>query len=300
MKVDWKHKWMQIPFGTTSVVLTGFPEMQNNDLMFQLLSLHTTEQSSTDLSAFPPDIQGILSKFTDVCSPPSELPLVRPYDHSIPLIQGARPVNSTSYRYPPVLNDEIETQVTQMLQQGVIQPSNSPFSSPVLLVKKKDGSWRFCVDYRYLNDLTVKGTFPIPVFKQLMDELSNAKWFSILGLFAGYHQVRLREGEEHKTVFSTHSGHFEFKVMAFGLTSAPNTFQQAMNITLASLLRKCVIVFFDDILVISPTYEQHLEDLNKVFQLLQSEQWHIKLSKCRFAKQQISPGPRCQFGWHSY
>jgi hypothetical protein len=288
MKVDWKDKWMQIPFGNTSIVLHGFPEMQNRDLVFQLLSLHATEQLSAEPPAYTHEIQQILSQFPDVCSPPSELPPVRPYDHSIPLIQGARPVNIRSYRYPPMLKDEIEHQVTQMLQQGIIQPSNSPFSSPVLLVKKKDGSWRFCVDYRYLNDLTVKGTFPIPVFEQLMDELSNAKWFSILDLFAGYHQVRLKEGEEHKTAFSTHSGHFEFKVMAFGLTGAPNTFQQAMNITLASLLRKCVIVFFDDILVFSPTDEQHLEDLKKVFHLLQSENWHIKLSKCRFAQQQIS------------
>jgi len=158
----------------------------------------------------------------------------------------------------------------------------------VLLVRKKDGSWHFCVDYRYLNDLTVKGTFPIPVFDQLMDELSRARWFFILDLFAVYHQVRLKEGEEHKTTFSTHSGHFEFKVMAFGLTGAPNTFQQAMNLTLAPLLRKCVIVFFDDILVFSPTYEQHLIDLRKVFELLQSEHWHIKLSKCRFAQQKLS------------
>jgi hypothetical protein len=215
---------MQIPIAKHSVVLSGCPDMQQNDLVFQLLSLHSSDQSSIDISAFSYDIQDILLKYKDVCSPPSELPPARPYDHSIPLIQGARPVNIRSYRYPPVLKDEIEHQVTQMLQQGIIQPSNSPFSSPVLLVKKKDGSWRFCVDYRYLNDLTVKGTFPIPVFEQLMDELSNAKWFSILDLFAGYHQVRLKEGEEHKTAFSTHSGHFEFKVMAFGLTGAPNTF----------------------------------------------------------------------------
>jgi hypothetical protein len=93
-----------------------------------------------------------------------------------------------------------------------------------MMVWKKDRSWRFCVDYRYLNDLTVKGTFSIPVFTQLMDELSRARWFSILDLFVGYHQVSLKEGEEFKTAFSTHFEHFEFKVMAFGLTGAPNTF----------------------------------------------------------------------------
>ena len=103
------------------------------------------------------------------------------------------------------------------------------------MLVKKDGTWTFCVDYYYLNDLTVKGTFPIPAFNQLMDELSNACWFSNLDLFAGYHQVGLKASDEHKTAFSTHSGHYEFKVMAFGLTGAPNTFESAMNITLAPL-----------------------------------------------------------------
>lgn len=122
-------------------------------------------------------------------------------------MEGARPVTVRPYRYPPALKDEIETQVDAMLKQGLIQPSTSPFNSPVLLVHKKDGTWRFCVDYRYLNDLTVKTAFPIPAFEQLMDELAGARYFSTLDLLSGYHQIRLREGEEHKTAFSTHVGH---------------------------------------------------------------------------------------------
>lgn len=121
-----------------------------------------------------------------------------------------------------------------------------------------------------------------------MDELSRARWFSINDLFARYHQVRLKEGEEYKTTFLTHSGHFEFTMMSFGLTGAPNTFQRAMDLTLAPLLRKCVIVLFDDILVFSPTYEQHLVDLKQVFELLQAEHWHIKLSKCHFVQQHLT------------
>lgn len=160
---------------------------------------------------------------------------------------------------------------------SIIQLSTSPFSSPVLLVRKKDGSWRFCVDYRYLNAMTVKSVYPIPVFNQLVDELGTASWFSILDLHSGYHQ----------TAFSTHAGHFEFCVVPFGLTGAPATFQGAMNSTLSPLLQPCVLVFFDDILVYSSSYDEHLHHLHQVLTLLAKDQWIIKFKKCHFAKQEI-------------
>jgi hypothetical protein len=144
------------------------------------------------------------------------------------------------------------------------------------------------VDYRYLNALTLKSGLPIPVFDELMDELAKATWFSTLDLNSGYHQIRLKKGEEFKTSFQTHFGHFEFKVLAFGLCGAPGTFQGAMNTTLSPLLRKCVLVFFDDILVYSETFDDHIQHLKLVLQLLSRDRWNIKLSKCKFAQQSIT------------
>lgn len=143
----------------------------------------------------------------------------------------------------------------------------------MILVKKKDGSWRPCIDYRHLNALTMTGKFPIPVFDELVDELAGDSWFSLLDLNSGFHQIRMKEDEEYKTAFQTHFGHFEFKVMSFGLCGAPGTFQGAMNVTLKPLLRKCVLVFFDDILVYSKTFADHLVHLRVVFHLLASDQW---------------------------
>lgn len=149
-------------------------------------------------------MQCVLDEFVDLFAEPSELPPHRACDHRIPLIPGAQPVAVCSYRYSPQLKSEIEAQVSEMLKTGIIQPSSSAFSSPVLLVRKKDGIWRFCVDYRMLNSLIVKSKFPIPVIDELLDELSSARWFSSLDLRAGFNQIRLAPGEEHKTAFQTH------------------------------------------------------------------------------------------------
>lgn len=170
-----------------------------------------------------------------------------------------------------------------MLSSGVIQHSNSPFSSSILLVKKKDGTFRFCVDFRHLNAITTKTKYPVPVIKELLDELHGASWFSCLDLTAGYHQIRLAAGEEPKTAFQTHSGHYEFQVMAFGLSGIPATFLKAMNTTLHPVLRKCILVFFDDILIYIHNFEEHVQHVRMVLELLAKDQWQVKLSKCVFA-----------------
>jgi hypothetical protein len=235
----------------------------------------------------PPEVQQLLDKFVDVFLTPSGLPPRRRYDHSIPLIHGARPVSMSPYRIAPDLKTELERQVQELLDQGVIVHSTSAFGSPVVLVKKGDKTWRLVVDYRHLNAVTVKGKNPPPVIDELLDELAGARWFSKLDLRAGYHQIRLAPGEEHQTAFQTHNGHYEFKVMAFVLTGAPATFQHAMNDSLALVLRKFALVFFDDILIYSPTFELHLEHLSTILSILQKDKWQVKLYKCAFAPQKV-------------
>jgi hypothetical protein len=236
----------------------------------------------------PEDVQSVLSQFSEVFEEPRQLPPRRACDHKIPLIPGAQPVNIRAYRHKPELKSEIERQVKELLESGVIQISTSHFSSPAILVKKKDGTWRLCVDYRALNSMTVIRKFLVPVIDELLDELAGARWFSKMDLRAGYHQIRLAPGEELKTAFQTHSEHYEYTVMPFGLAGAPATFLGAMNATLQPLLRKCVVVFFDDILVYSRSLTEHTEHLRQVLQLLKRDNWKVKKTKCAFGQQHIS------------
>ncbi|XP_042065700.1 uncharacterized protein LOC121809231 [Salvia splendens] len=235
---------------------------------------------------FPPDIPAdcrrVLDSHRGVFDLPIGMPPPRAFDHRIHLLPGTRPINVRPYRYPYFQKNEIERQVTEMLSQGIIQRSQSPFSSPVLLIRKKDGTFRFCIDYRALNLATVPDQFPIPTADELFDELGCAKFFTKLDLRSGYHQIRMHDADIFKTAFRTHDGHFEFLVMPFGLTNAPSTFQAAMNTIFQPLLRRCVIVFFDDILVYSPTLADHCEHLSQVLSLLSANKFYVKLSKCSF------------------
>jgi hypothetical protein len=207
------------------------------------LQLDDNEEAKSDQSV-PEEVQSLLNTYAGVFASTVSYPPDRACNHSIPLIEGARPVHIRPYRYAPVLKTEIEQQVQDMLKQGLIQPSTSPFSSPMLLVKKKDGSYRFCVDHRHLNAITRKCEYPVPIIEELLDELQSASWFSTLDLCSGFHQIQMDPTDTFKTAFQTHEGHYEFRAMSFGLTGAPHTFQRAMNATLSSLLRKIVLVFF--------------------------------------------------------
>lgn len=294
---DWKAQTMQFSWAGKYIQLHGLEttkiraskqgeiskEARRGSTIFAISLAQPTESSPS----LPAPMKTIVTEFADLFNAPTQLPPSREIEHRIPLKEGTDPVNVRPYRYAYYQKDEIERQVQEMLTAGIIRPSSSPFSSPVLLVKKKDGSWRFCTDYRALNSVTVKDRFPIPTVDDMLDELNGATIFTKLDLTAGYHQVRMHSDDIHKTAFRTHNGHYEYLVMPFGLCNAPSTFQALMNNIFRPLLRKSVLVFFDDILIYSRSMAEHLQHVHEVFQLLRQHQLAVKFKKCEFGQEEL-------------
>ena len=176
-----------------------------------------------------------------------------------------------------------------MLSSGVIRPSNSPWASPVIMVKKKDGSLWFCVDFRQLNTATVKDAHPIPRIDDLLDALHGAHWFSTLDLKSGYWQVPIQERDKEKTAFHTSSGQlFEFNQVPFGLCNAPATFSRLMDRVLAGLHWETCLFYLDDIIIFDATWEEHLARLRQVFERLRHTQLKLGADKCTFAAKEVS------------
>ncbi|KAI3821490.1 hypothetical protein L1987_09058 [Smallanthus sonchifolius] len=217
----------------------------------------------------------------------SGLPPVRQVEFRIDLIPGANPVARAPYRLAPSEMQELASQLQELSDRGFIRPSHSPWGAPVLFVKKKDGSFRMCIDYRELNKLTIKNRYPLPRIDDLFDQLQGSTCFSKIDLRSGYHQLRVQEDNIPKTAFRTRFGHYEFMVMPFGLTNAPAVFMDLMNRVCKPYLDKFVIVFIDDILIYSKTKADHEEHLRLVFYLLKKEQLYAKFSKCEFCLKEV-------------
>ena len=230
-----------------------------------------------------------MEKYPTVCSDqPTGLPPHRSFDHHIELEPGAEAPNKPAYRQSSAHNDELKKQLTALLDLGVIRPSKSPFASPVLFVKKQDGSWRLCIDYRALNRVTKKNRYPLPHQDDLIERLRHARYLTKLDLRSGYWQVRMGDDSVEKTAFTTRYGLYEWLVMPFGLCNAPSTFMQMMNDLLRPLLDSCVAVFIDDVIIWSTTEQQHYKDVTAVFDILQQNQLAVKMSKCDFFKEEVT------------
>ena len=231
----------------------------------------------------------ILSDYEDIF--PEQLPKGRPpkweVEFAIKTEPGAAPPNQPPYRLSPKEHEELQAQIEDLLAQGHICPSQSPYGAPILFVQKKDGRWRMCIDYRALNKQTIKDRYPLPRIDDLLDRLGKVKYFSTIDLASGYHQIAMKEDDIPKTAFHTHRGHFEFVVMPFGVSNAPATFQRLMNKVFAKELDAFILVYLDDILVFSRTKEEHLEHIRTALGRLRDAKIYARLHKCEFFKDKV-------------
>lgn len=277
--MDWKDLSMQFWHKGEVITLQGRKERQiQKGCLNAFLTGREGEMGKSGWWQCKEEIQGteeetmveVLNLYPEVFKDKLTLPPRREQVHRITLLPNQGPVNVRPYKYPHHQKEEIERQVAELLQAGVIRSSMSAFSSPVILVKKKDHTWRMCVDYRALNKATIPDKYPIPIVDELLDELYGSTIFSKIDLKAGYHQILVQEEDVHKTAFRTHNGHYEYLVMPFGLMNAPATFQATMNDIFRPFLRKFVLVFFDDILVYSRNVQEHGKHLQQVLAVLVS------------------------------
>jgi hypothetical protein len=252
--------------------------------------------SSVRLSAVlqsEPSVESVcrrtLSSFKDVFPEdlPPGLPPSREVDFRIELTPGSTPPSRPTFRLSTPELAELKKQLADLVAHGFIQPSKSPFGAPILFVKKKDGAMRMCVDYRALNNITIKNAYPLPRVDELFDRLQGARFFSKIDLRSGYHQIRISPEDIPKTAFRTRYGHFEFLVLPFGLTNAPGTFMHLMHQTFREMLDEFVLVFLDDILIYSKTLEEHERHVTAVLKKLRDSKLYAKESKCEFFKTEV-------------
>jgi hypothetical protein len=231
----------------------------------------------------------VVEEFMDVF--PKELlgmPPEREVEFYIDLILDTAPITKRPYRMAPTELAELKLQIAELQQKGYIRPSSSPCGAPVLFVTKKDESMRMCIDYRSLNEVTIKNKYPLPQIDDLFDQLQGAKYFSKINLRLGYHQLRIKEADIQKTAFVTRYGQYEFTVIPFGLTNTPAFFMNLMNKVFMEELDKLVVVFINDILIYSKSREDHEHHLRIVLERLRAHQLYAKLSKCEFWLEKVA------------
>ena len=233
-------------------------------------------------------IRQLLIKYSDVFSKGAyDLGKTQLIQHEIKLKEGTEPTKIPPYRVGHHGNVEIEKHVQELLDKKLIEPSNSPYSSPLILVKKKDGTKRVCIDYRTLNKNTVMDAYPLPRIEDNLDALGGSKYFSVFDLVSGFHQVPLSDDAKDKTAFCTQSGLYSWVSMPMGLTNSPATFSKLMEIAMKGLTRQSLMIYLDDIIVFSQTEVQHIERLTQVFERLREANLKIKVNKSSLFQKQV-------------
>ena len=254
-----------------------------SDTLWNIVNRSTTKLDDTQQQ----DLYNVLLQYHDIFAiDKHDLGRTNALKHQINT-GDAQPIRQRARRVPPARRREAEKLLDDMLNNNIIQPSSSPWASPVVLVQKKDGSLRFCIDYRKVNAVTRKDAYPLPRVDDSLDTLASCKWFSTLDLLSGYWQVEVDEKDREKTAFITNEGLFEFTKMPFGLCNAPATFQRLMDLILAGLQWKNCLVYLDDILIIGRTFKEHLDNLGLVFNRLREAGLKLKPSKCFVCQKQV-------------
>uniref|UniRef100_A0A9J8BR74 ribonuclease H n=1 Tax=Cyprinus carpio carpio TaxID=630221 RepID=A0A9J8BR74_CYPCA len=276
--IDWARgsilAWS--PFCLAQCLGAAFsPVLPHSVLQEELVNLADVPEAYHDLRA-------VFSK-----SRASSLPPHRPYDCAIDLLPGTSPPKGHLYSLSGPEREAMERYIHDSLVAGIIRPSSSPAGAGFFFVEKKDGLLRPCIDYRGLNDITVKNRYPLPLMSSAFELLQGATIFTKLDLRSAYHLVRIREGDEWKTVFNTHTGHFEYLVMPFGLSNSPAVFQALVNDVLRDMVDRFVFVYIDDILIFSQNERDHVQHVRRVLQRLLENRLFVKLEKCEFHAQSV-------------
>jgi len=233
-------------------------------------------------------LETLFNQYTDViaCST-DDLQRSKLRPHHIELMEDTKPIKSKVRKMSQVQLKALKEELTKLLNKGLIVPSNSPWASPIVMVPKSGSRWRLCSDYRKVNKVTVKDAYSIPNIREAFESMTGSQFFSALDLYSGYHQIPMLPEDQDITAITTKFGNFNYVVMPFGLTNAPATFQREMNRIFFTLLNVCVQVYLDDIIIYSPSFSQHLKDLEDVFRILRKYNLKINIEKCKFCRKEI-------------
>lgn len=301
-KIDYKNRILQTRNAKIKFFLNESEEENYDEEYYAKSLFHINDPciilpSTTSLFNFPEylnnkdvcKLKHVISSFKDLFFKEGDnLTFTSEVKHRIST-KDTCPIYTKTYRYPEVHREEVDHQIREMLNQGIISPSISPYNAPLWVVPKKlDNSqqqkWRLVIDYRKLNDQTVDDKFPIPNIEEIFDKLGKCQYFTTLDLAKGFYQIEVHEEDKWKTAFSTADGHYEFNRMPFGLKNAPSTFQRLMNNTLKEYINKICVVYMDDILIFSTSFDEHINSINKIFKTLRKANLKVQIDKCDFAK----------------